>query len=51
MFKMNMNSKLERPEDREALTTQAEALHTEFLRELTALARMRNLQRNPWGSV
>ena len=37
-----------RPEDREALTTQAEALLTEFWRELKSLARQQALRRRPW---
>ena len=40
-----------RPEDRAALTEQAEALNAEFLKELALLARMKSLQRNPWGDL
>ena len=40
-----------RPEDREALTTQADAMHAEFLKELKQLAKQESLLRDPWGRI
>jgi hypothetical protein len=37
-----------RPEDRAALTEQADALELEFCRDLTRIAKMQSFSRVPW---
>ena len=40
-----------RPEDREAITAQADAMHAEFMKELEGLAKHESLLRDPWGRM